>query len=245
MTPPQLEQGSTDAPTATPSRRRWRRPAILAVVAVAAVVAVVVGYSAVRNAGNPTAVVLGAVPPVAGAPAQPPAGAWTVVGPDSVVGYRISEPPDVTVVGRTAAVAGTLTLATEGGRIRLDAGEVRADLRELRSDAPGRDQALRERILETDEFPQAAFTLTAPVDIGSVTAGEPFSTRAPGTLTIRERSAPVVADIDARWDGARLRIVGSIDISLRDYAVEVVQVAGVDSIRDAAVVELDVQATPA
>lgn len=54
----------------------------------------------------------------------------------------------------------------------------------------------------------------------------------------------MVADLQARWDGAQLRVVGSVDISLSAYAVEVSQAAGVDTIRDAAVIELDLQAMP-
>lgn len=247
MALPQLDDSSTDAqaseaPRSAP-RRRWAVVLLVLVVLVALVVALV-GYNAVRNARGPAAVGLGATEPVPGAPAVPPAGAWQVQGPDSFVGYRVTEPPDVTVVGRTSSVEGTLTLSTDGGQVQLVAGEVRADLRELRSDAEGRDQALRERILETDEFPQAVFTLTAPVDIGTVTAGEPVSARAPGALTIRGRSAAVVADLEARWDGALLRVVASVDISLRAYAVEVPQAAGVDTLRDAAVVEVDLQAAP-
>lgn len=217
---------------------------IAALAALAVVAAGIGGYNTLRNTGNPAAVTLEATAPVPGASAVLPVGTWQLQGPNSFVGYRVSEPPDVTVVGRTSTLAGTLTLSAEGERVRLDAAEVRADLRELRSDARGRDQALRERILETDRFPEATFTLQEPVEVGTLTAGQPFATRAAGTLTVRERSTPVVADLQARWDGARLRIVGSVDISLGAYAVEVSQVAGVDTIRDGAVIELDLQATP-
>lgn len=166
MTLPQLDRTMEAAPPVP--QRRWRRLALLVPVLVAALVIAVVGYGAVRNAGNPAAVALDSTAAVPGAQAVPPAGTWQVTpGPDGFVGYRVSEPPNVTVVGRSSAVTGTLTLATEGDQVRLVTGEIRADLRELRSDAQGRDEALRVRILETDRFPQAVFTLDSPVSIGT------------------------------------------------------------------------------
>jgi hypothetical protein len=61
----------------------------------------------------------------------------------------------------------------------------------------------------------------------------------PGTVTVRERTAPVTVVLTTHWDGADLRVVGDIDISPADYAVGVPQVVGVNAIDDAAQVEID------
>lgn len=235
--------GAQRPPASLPRGRRRARLALVALLAVAALVAGLLTYRAVRMADVPAATVLEVVEPVEGAPTEPPAGRWTLAA-GSAVGYRVTEPAEITVVGRTEAVQGGIDVEGSGAGLAIAAGTVRADLRELRSDASARDDALRSRILESNEFPAAVFTLSGPLEVGPLAPGVPRAVAVPGTLTLRERTAPVTADLTVRWDGDSLRVVGPLDISLADYAVEVVQVAGVDSIDDAAQVEVDLVLEP-
>lgn len=232
---------ASPAPDDPPRRRRLVRAGLVVLLIIAVLIAGVTAYRAIRTA--PGTATLAVVTPVSGAPDVPPEGSWSVAA-GSTVGYRVTEPPAVTVVGRTEAVQGTLDVEVSGAALTLTAGTVQADLGELRSDASARDAALRGRILETDQFPDAVFVLQGPVDVGSAEPGVPTPVQVRGVLTIRERTAPVAADLTIRWDGAELRVVGTADISLADYAVEVVQVAGVDSIDDAAQIEIDLVVEP-
>lgn len=235
---------TTPPSAARPHRKGGRRRRILfALLAVTVLVAGLVAYRVIRTVDVPETAVLETVEPVAGASDAMPAGRWTVAAGSSL-SYRVSEPLDVTVVGRTEAVQGDLDIDVDGPELTLTGGTVRADLRELRSDAAARDTELRGRILETEEFPEAVFTLQGPVDLGRVLPGEPTRVEVPGELTVRGRTASQTADLTARWDGAELRIVGSLGISLADYAVEVPRVAGVSTINDDARIEVDLVIEP-
>lgn len=227
-------------------RRLWTACLVVLLLASAGVLA----YPRLRNATAAEPVGLEAVQPSA-ASGPPPAGTWRIQS--GLVGYRVTEPGDVTVVGRTESVIGDLVVSdadTTGGDngaaadLVLTSVDVTADLGQLRSDAAGRDTALRTRILETDEFGEASFSLTSPVNLPAVTAGEPVALQATGELEIRDRREPVDVELTARWDGDQLRVVGSIPILLSDYAVDVPTVAGVETIDDAAVVELDLTLSP-
>lgn len=233
------------SPTTPPgaARPRPRRRIICGLLAITVLVAGLVAYRVIRTADVPDTVALDTVVPVAGTSGAVPSGRWTVAAGSSL-SYRVTEPLDVTVVGRTEAVQGDLDIEVDGPELSLTGGTVRADLRELRSDATARDTALRGRILETEEFPEAVFTLQGPVDLGPLEPGEPTRVEVPGELTVRERTASESADLTARWDGAELRIVGSVDISLADYAVEVSRVAGVSTIDDDARIEVDLVIEP-
>lgn len=216
-----------------------RRVVILLVTAAVAVAAIPV-YSLLRNAGQPDPVTLAAGEAVTDRP--PPSGPWSLVADGGFVGYRVTEPLDVTVVGRTEEVDGTMEVAVDGdgSTVELAELEVRADLGALRSDASARDQALRGRILETDEFPDAAFTAEAPVRLEDVRPGAVQSIRVPGTLVVRDRRVVTEAQVDVRWDGEVVRVVGRVDILLSDFAVD----SPAGAIDDQAVVELDLTFAP-
>src|ERR1700730_1000982 len=88
----------------------------------------------------------------------------------SFVGYRVQEQLASiganTAVGRTPKVSGSLTIAGT----RVTAATITADLTGLRSDDQRRDGQLDHKGIETSTFPTATFTLTSPIDLGSVPA---------------------------------------------------------------------------
>ena len=105
--------------------------------------------------------------PTATATAAPAAGgsSWTVsAGGETFVGYRVREEfASIGVkdaVGRTPDVSGSVDV--EGDTIT--AAKLEAELSTLVSDEARRDNALRERGIETDRFPTARFELTGPVE---------------------------------------------------------------------------------
>ena len=210
--------------------------------AACAVLAAIPAYSTVRNSRAPEAVALQRSAVVSDRPA--PAGRWELVPERGLVGYRVQEPGNVTVVGRTTELEGQLEVVTAGG-LRLTALQVDADLRQLRSDASARDRALRGRILESEQYPEARFRTAGTVPVGAVPPGDPVTVQLPGTLTIRERDTRVVADAELRWDGEVLQAAGRIPIRLSDYAVEIPSAGAVAGLDDDAIVEFDLTFRPA
>ena len=77
---------------------------------------------------------------------------------------------DVTVVGRTADVEGTVTIDGTS----LSAADVTVSMTTITTDNSNRDGQFLD-ILKTSEFPTATFTLTEPVDISGVTWASPRS----------------------------------------------------------------------
>jgi polyisoprenoid-binding protein YceI len=139
----------------------------------------------------------------------------------SWVGYRVDETlagnPASTAVGRTPDVTGTLALAgTQITRV-----EVTANLQTLKSDDDRRDGQLQRQAIQTDQFPQASFKLTSPIDLGSVPAdGQAITATATGELTVHGLTRTVEVPIQAQLSGGVVTVTGSIDIVFAEYGVE-------------------------
>lgn len=259
------------APT---TRRRWPLivVALIAVAAIAGG-AYGFAYLFLREEAPP-AVGLGtaspsaaaSVPAASGSPAPsdsaPPAGSaatggsldgtWTVdpsVGSftdfsGSFVGYRVEEElanvGAATAVGRTPDVTGSMTLAATS----ITAAEFTADLTTLKSDDDRRDGQLRRQGIETGTFPTATFTLTAPIDLGSVPAeGQVVSVTAAGDLTLHGVTKAVEMPLEARLSGGVITVTGSTTIVFADYDIEPPSSFIVLSVADQGILEVQLQLT--
>lgn len=175
-------------------------------------------------------------------------GAWRVdtsVGSFSVtqttgtfVGFRIDEELSTIgaaeAVGRTPEVTGTITI---DGRTLTDA-TVTADLTAIESDQPRRDGRIQDA-LQTDEFPDATFTLTEPVDLGTVPVrDERVTVQATGDLTIHGITREVTVPLEAVWTDELVVVTGSLDVVLADHGVTPPSAPMVVSVADTATVEL-------
>jgi polyisoprenoid-binding protein YceI len=157
----------------------------------------------------------------------------------SFVGYRVNETladsRANTAVGRTPKVAGSLVL--DGTSIT--AVDVTADLTRLQSDDDRRDGRLREQAIETNQFPDATFHLTAPIDLGAVPEdGATFTATATGELTLHGVTRTVAVPIEARLAGDVATVTGSIEILFADYAIDRPSSFLVLSIEDHGIMEL-------
>ena len=167
-------------------------------------------------------------------------GTWTVEPGDATyVGYRVNEVlssvGDFTAVGRSALVEGTL----EAEGLTITAVTVESDLTGLTSNSKGRDGQLRKQALETNTFPQGIFTLTSPITVDAIPAeGELFTTTATGELTIHGETQPVEIEIEGTVQGARLVIIGSMNIVMSDFGIEPPSAPLVASIEDEGIMEL-------
>jgi polyisoprenoid-binding protein YceI len=146
-------------------------------------------------------------------------------GDDVFAGYRVQEQfagetIEATAVGRTPAVTGSLTIA-DG---RVTAVEVEADLTQLSSDRSQRDNAIRDRGLETDTFRTATFVLTTPIELpDDVVAGQELELTATGDLTLHGVTRQVTFPLAAQWDGSGSIAVATpegIAIVMADYDID-------------------------
>lgn len=261
-------------PAAPPSRRRWPLivVSIVAVAAIAGG-AYGFAYLFLREEAPP-AVGLGTASPSAAAsvPSEPgsaapsestaPAGSaatggaldgsWTVdpsVGSFSdfssaFVGYRVEEElanvGAATAVGRTPDVTGSMTISGAA----ITAAEFTADLTTLESDDDRRDGQLQRQGIETGSFPTATFTLTAPIDLGSVPAeGQVVSVTATGDLTLHGVTKSVEIALEARLSGGVITVTGSTTIVFADHDIEPPSSFVVLSIADQGILEVQLQLT--
>lgn len=243
-----------------PARSSSRAPWLIAVFAIVVLAAAGGGlwYLFFRPSG-PAPVALASASPAApgasqgsgsGAGSGALDGTWTVdpsVGSFSdfsgtFAGYRVQEKlanvGATTAVGRTPDVTGTFTLA--GSQVTAATFEV--NLTTLVSDERFRDGQLKRQALETDAFPSATFTLTAPADLGGVPAeGKDLSVTVTGDLTLHGTTKQVQIPLQARLSGGVVAITGSLEIAFADFGISKPQSMMVLSVEDHGTLELQLQ----
>ena len=152
-------------------------------------------------------------------------GTWHVTANDakgSFVQYRVHEQfasglVDNEATGKSTDVTGSMTV----NGTTVSGIEVTANLAALKSDRDFRDNALKNRGLETDKFPTAKFVADGPVTLPSTpTKGQTVTVQVPGKLTLHGVTKSVTAPIEARWDGTTVQVVvKALPIRLGDYSI--------------------------
>jgi polyisoprenoid-binding protein YceI len=174
-------------------------------------------------------------------------GTWTIDaasgsladGSSTYAGYRVQEEMSGiganTAVGRTQNVTGSMTI---DGTTITDL-EITVDMATLASDDDRRDNSLRERGLQTRQFPTATFTLTQPIEVGDVPKdGQAIEVSAVGDLTLHGVTKQVSVPIHAQIDGDTIQAIASVDVALADYDIEAPTGFLVLSIADTGTIEL-------
>src|SRR4051812_35985601 len=141
-------------------------------------------------------------------------------GSGTFVGYRVQEQLASiganTAVGRTGDVTGSLTLAGS----KITAATITGNLTSLHSDDNRRDGQLSRQGIQTSQFPTATFTLTSPLDLGSVPAdGATFTANAAGQLTLHGVTKDVTIAIKAKRSGDVVVVAGTLPIVFADYGI--------------------------
>ena len=181
-------------------------------------------------------------------------GIWTIddtsgslpEGTSSFAGYRVKEElagsGANTAVGQTQNVSGSLSI--DGTTIT--AMQVSVDVTTLQSDDSRRDERLRTDGLQTDQFPTATFTLTKPIEVGSVPKdGQTIQAVAVGDLTLHGVTRSVEVSIQAQRNGNEIEAIGSVDVALTDYAIDAPTGFLVLSIANTGTIELHLLFQPA
>ena len=113
---------------------------------------------------------------------------------------------------------------------RVVSGGFVVDVASMESDDDRRDRQFRGRIMSTDEFPEATFTLTEPLELGREPGeGVEVTTTATGELTLRGVTNPVTFDVTAEQQSGRIGVLGSIPIVFADYSIANPSMAGVST----------------
>lgn len=137
----------------------------------------------------------------------------------SQAGYRVVEVlfgQDTEGVGRTNSVTGTITL--DGAQVT--AATFSVDMATLKSDADNRDNKFRGEIMQTSTFPTATFTITQPIELGSIPAdATAITASATGDLTLHGVKKSVTLDVTAKKTGNSVAIAGSTDVGFADYGI--------------------------
>jgi polyisoprenoid-binding protein YceI len=165
---------------------------------------------------------------------------------DSFVGYRVQEQlagiGGNTAVGRTPAVSGSLTIVGT----KVTAATIEADLTGLKSDDNRRDGQLSRHGLETSTYPTATFSLSSPIDLGSVPADRTeISVTAAGKLTLHGQPKDVQIPLMAKLSGSTIVVTGSLEIAFADYGMSKPNSFAVLSIADIGTLELQLFFTKA
>jgi polyisoprenoid-binding protein YceI len=156
-------------------------------------------------------------------------------------GYRVNEElagiGGKTAVGRTPGVSGTMTVDGD----EVTEVDVEVDLTTLQSDDGNRDNAIKSRGLQSDQFPTATFTLTEPIPVpDELTEGQNSTASATGELTLHGVTKPVTVSLDVRLDGGSAAVVGKAPVKLTDFGMEAPTTARVLSIQDDAEFEFQI-----
>jgi polyisoprenoid-binding protein YceI len=167
--------------------------------------------------------------------AASPDGTWQVSDDgSSYVGYRVREqltflnsPNEA--VGRSKAVTGTMQVAGD----TVEEVRIEADLTQLTSDETRRDNAIRQRGLESERFPTATLELAEPIQLASTPAeGEEVRGQGRGRLTVHGITREVDLDLQGRWSGETIQVVGQLPVKMTDYQIEPPRFGPVVSIED-------------
>jgi polyisoprenoid-binding protein YceI len=137
----------------------------------------------------------------------------------SQAGYRIKEllfGQSAEAVGRTSNVDGALTIS--GTTVQTAA--ISIDLADVTSDKSQRDNQFRGRIMNVTQYPTATFTLTEPIDLGTLPAdGATMTVPATGELTLHGTTKTVTTTVTAKRSGGTIQVNGTIPVVFSDYGI--------------------------
>lgn len=161
--------------------------------------------------------------------------------------YRITEKfaqglVENEATGQTADVTGSLKISGT----TISGIDVTANLAVLKSDKDFRDNALKDRGLETNKFPTATFVATEPISLPSApTKGVTLDVPITGDLTMHGVTKSVSITMKGRWDGAKIQVIGEVPINLGDYGITAPTSPVVAEVDDQGTIELNLFFTKA
>ncbi|MDN6387424.1 MAG: YceI family protein, partial [Corynebacterium sp.] len=150
-------------------------------------------------------------------------GHWAVVpgggAKSSEAGYTFAEVlpgQEKSTSGRTSSVDGSLVV--DDGV--LQEGRVTVDVASIASDIEKRDIHVRDNILHTDDYPEATFSITSPVDLSSLPEdGSVDTVTVRGDLTMHGETNEVSADLKVLRSGENVIVEGQVPVNREDFGI--------------------------
>jgi polyisoprenoid-binding protein YceI len=167
-----------------------------------------------------------------------PAGAagvqrFVIVPEQSTVTYRVAETffregnRLNTAVGVTKAVRGEVRVNRADPRLS-SIGSITVDISQFRSDSERRDQAIRDRWLESTRFPTAQFTPTSISGLPSTyREGQELQLRITGSLKVRDVVRPVAFDAVLKVSGNTLTGTAKTAVKMTDFGFDPPSILGI------------------
>jgi len=159
-----------------------------------------------------------ALPASSGGDAGPIGGTW-VLGPPSQAQYRV---PEILLglhhiaVGSTEKLSGKMVIS--GTTVTYV--KVSVDMASVTSDQTGRNVAFRDFILDTGTYRYGYFTLTRPIQLGTVPpGGQQVTVQAVGNLELRGVTRPVTFPLHAERLGSQIVVSGSLTITFSQWHI--------------------------
>ncbi|MDN6704834.1 YceI family protein [Corynebacterium glyciniphilum] len=150
-------------------------------------------------------------------------GHWDVVSGagenSSEAGYTFDEVlpgQEKSTSGRTSSVSGSLVV-NDG---ILEEGRVTVDVDSIESDIEKRDIHVRDNILHTDQYPEATFTISDPVDLSSLPEdGSVDTVTVNGELTMHGKTNDVTAELTVLRTGENVIVEGQVPVEREAFGI--------------------------
>jgi polyisoprenoid-binding protein YceI len=158
---------------------------------------------------------------------------YKIVPDESVVTYEVGETffnqnnRFQVAVGKTGQITGDVQV-DQANPQNSSIGPLSIDISQFQSDSGRRDNAIRERFLESRSYPMATFTPTSIEGLPAAYApGEELTFKVTGDLTIKETTKPVTFDVTVRLEGDALLGTATTTILMSDFGVGPITMAGI------------------
>lgn len=151
-----------------------------------------------------------------------------------------------TVVGTTSDVSGQLAINT-GDLSQTQVGVIQINARTFVTDSDRRNNAIRNFILNTNQYELITFTPTSLTGLsGSAQVGQPVTFQVVGDLTIRNITQSVTFDVTVTGDSeAQITGKASTIIKRSDYQLSIPNVPNVANVGEELTLEFNFVATAA
>lgn len=135
-------------------------------------------------------------------------------------------------VGRTSEIDGEIFVDRSNPQ-NSSIGPMTVDISQFTSDSQRRDNAIRERFLESAQFPLAVFNPTGVQGLpGSYQEGEQIAFQVTGDLTVRDVTRPVSFDVTLVGEGNTMTGEATTMFLMSDFAFGPISIAGILNTED-------------
>jgi polyisoprenoid-binding protein YceI len=179
-----------------------------------------------------------ASPTLAEAPETGSGTTYRIVPGDSQISYEVGETfldqnnKFATAIGITGVISGEIHIDTANPQAS-SLGTFTVDISQFKSDSSRRDNAIRQRFIQTSRYPIVTFIPTQIEGLpASYTAGQEITFKVTGDVTIREATRPLTFDVSVKLDGDTLSGTATTSFLMSDYGFGPISMVGILNTED-------------